>query len=108
MISKNKFIEIINILKEVNDFVDETNAKARKLNDAIISDFHNAMTLSISHEQIVVDLLKSIFNDYDTIRWWIYELDYGRLYSDGVFQDGNGNNIDVSSAEKLYDYLVGG
>ena len=39
MISKQEFINIINKLKEVNDFVDEVNSKARKLDDAIISDF---------------------------------------------------------------------
>lgn len=108
MISKNRFVEIINTLKETDEFVTEVNEKAKGLKDAKISDFFNAMSLSISHEQIVVDLLENMFNSRDLIGWWIYELNYGKLYSDGVFQDGNGNNIDVSSAEKLYDYLVGG
>lgn len=58
MIDKVKFVDIINDLMEVNDFVNETNDKAKRLNDAIISDFFNAQSLSISHENIVVELLK--------------------------------------------------
>lgn len=106
IISKKEFVDIIEKLKEVNDFVDETNAKARKLHDAIISDFYNTMSLSISHENTVLKLLEKIFEDRDIIGWWLYELDYGRKYKKGCIQDSNGKNIDVSTAEKLYDYLI--
>ena len=79
IISKEEFTDIMNRLKQVNDFVDETNHKARELDDAIESDFFNVSSLSISHETIVVRLLKLMFNDYDDlISWWIYEKDYGR------------------------------
>lgn len=106
MLTKKEFIEIINKLREVNDFVDETNNKARKLDDAIISDFFNASSLSISHENIVVKLLENIFNDKDILSWWLYELDYGREYKKGYLKDENGFDIDVSTASKLYDYLI--
>ena len=36
MITKMQFVDIINKLKEVNDFVNETNERARKLSDAKI------------------------------------------------------------------------
>ena len=42
MITKMHFVDIINKLKEVNDFVNETNDRARKLSDAVMSDFFNA------------------------------------------------------------------
>ena len=48
MISKKQFIDIINRLKEVNDFVDETNERARRLTDAIKSEMTNAMHLAIN------------------------------------------------------------
>lgn len=104
MISKKEFIEIINRLREVKDFVEETNDKGRKLRDAIESDFFNAMSLSISHEGTVVKLLENMF-DTDIISWWIYELDYGREYKEGCIQDEKGN-IEIETAEKLYDYLI--
>ena len=107
MITKKQFVEIINKLKKVNDFVNKTNDEARELDDAIESDFFNAMSLSISHESIVVKLLEKIFNDNEgIISWWLYELDYGREYEDGCFIDEDRSYIDVSTAEKLYDYLT--
>lgn len=105
MISKEEFVDIIEKLKQVNDFVNETNEKARKLDDAIISDFFNASSLSISHEIIVVRLLQVMFKDKDTISWWLYECNYGRDFSLGDLEV-NGVEIDLSTPEKLYDYLV--
>ena len=105
MIDKVKFVGIINDLMEVNDFVNETNDKAKRLNDAIISDFFNAQSLSISHENIVLELLEDMFNDGDIISWWIYDLEYGTKYKDGCITEEDGTIIDVSTAEKLYDYL---
>lgn len=105
MISKEEFIEIIDRLREVNDFVEETNEKARELRESMESDCFNAMSLAITHEGTVVKLLERIFKT-DIISWWIYELDYGREYKKGCIQEGNGKNIDVSTAEKLYDYLI--
>ena len=105
MITRKEFVEIINNLKEVNDFVKETNEKARKLHNSIVTDFFDASSLSISHEDIVVKLLQNIFNDKEIISWWIYEKDYGQDESLKMW-DEFGNEVDVSTAEKLYDYLI--
>ena len=108
IISKEEFVNIIKRLKQVNDFVNETNKNARGLDDAIESDFFNASSLSISHETIVVRLLKLMFNDYDDlISWWIYEKDYGRKEEIRLW-DGCSNEVDLSTPEKLYDYLIEG
>lgn len=105
MISKQEFINIIDKLKEVNDFVDEVNTKARKLNDAIISDFFSAASLSISHENLVVRLLENMFNDKDIISWWIYEVNYGRN-TDMAWVEENGVKTYLYTAEDLYNYLI--
>lgn len=106
MISKEEFVKIINRLKETNDFVNRINDEARKLQDAIESDFFNSMSLSISHESIVVSLLENMF-DTDLISWWIYELDYGKKFKVGYLIEGDGiTKPDLSTAEKLYDYLI--
>jgi len=104
MITKKQFVKIINKLKKVNDFVNKTNDEARELDDAIISDFFNAQSLSISHENIVVELLENMFNDTDLISWWLYERDYGREEGTVIWEDDK--EIDLSTAEKLYDYLI--
>ena len=46
-----------------------------------------------------------MFNDKGTISWWLYECNYGRDFSLGDLEV-NGVEIDLSTVEKLYDYLV--
>ena len=106
MISKEKFVEIIDKLRKVNDFVNEVNDKAREIREQVNNDWFDGNNLFISHENTVIELLESIFNDTEDISWWVYELDYGRKYQDGCIKDGQGNNIDLSTSEKLYDYLI--
>lgn len=106
LIGKEAFCDIINKLIKVNDFVNETNAKARTLDNAIESDFFNASTLSISHEHIVVELLQNIFNDKDDIiGWWLYELDYGRNKENAWIEE-NGVKMYLYTAADLYKYLI--
>lgn len=109
MISKKQFVKIINKMKATDDFVDEVNDKSRKLRgilDDSFLDFFDGNGLFVAHSDIVVQLLENMFNDNDMISYWIYELDYGRKYEDGCVEDFDGNNIDISTVEKLYDYLV--
>ena len=106
MISKQEFITIINHIKEVNQFVDETNEKARELNDSIISDFFNASSLSISFEDDLIKVLENMFNT-DLIYWWMYELNFGNKFEIGYIVESDGiTKPDLSTVEKLYDYLV--
>lgn len=107
IISKGEFVQIIKKLQQTNDFVNEVNKKAMQLYEAINCDFFNAMSLSISHETLVVELLEKYF-DTDIISYWIYELDYGRKYREGCVQEIKGKTIDISTAEKLYDYVSKG
>ncbi len=106
MITKNEFVEIMNKLKEVDDFVKEVNEKSRKLSDAIISDFFNAQSLSISHESLVLELLQNIFNDKDFISWWIYETDYGRNKNMAKVWLEDNTEISLETPEQLYDFLI--
>ena len=104
MISKEKFIEIIERLE--NYYMLQT--KIEKLFDDLVDnreqDFMNAGSICIGHESIVVNLLDNMF-DTDMISWWIYDLDYGKKYKEGCIKE-NEINIYVSTAGKLYDYLI--
>jgi hypothetical protein len=59
----------------------------------------------ICHEDLVVKLLENIFDDNDTISYWLYERNYGRDYQKGDIID-NGKKVDLSTPGKLYDYLI--
>ena len=105
LISKEEFVEIINRLKDTQDTVDKVNELFNNTIDSRISDYLNASSLMICHEDIVVELLKKIFNDKEILSWWLYECNYGRNFKIGDLAY-NGVNVDLTTAEKLYDYLV--
>ena len=105
MISKEKFLEIINRLKSYNELQNKINDLFKENIDNKEEDFMNAGSICIGHESVVVYLLEKIF-DTDMISYFIYELDYGKKYKAGCVLDENMNEIDLSTPEKLYDYLV--
>lgn len=105
MISKESFIEIIERLKETDNIKNQVNKIIRTSTDTNISDFTEAGSLMICHEDLVVKLLENIFDDNDTISYWLYERNYGRDYQKGDIID-NGKKVDLSTPGKLYDYLI--
>lgn len=105
IISKDKFIEIINRLKSYDELQNKINDLFKENIDNKEMDFMNAGSICIGHESVVVYLLERMF-DTDMISYFIYELDYGERYKKGCVLDENMNEIDLSTAEKMYDYLV--
>jgi len=56
-----------------------------------------------------VDMLKVIMKDTTRDSWieyFIYELDYGVKYKEGSIIEKDGTFIDLSTPEKLYDFLI--
>lgn len=105
-ITRDEFVSIIDRLREASDLVDEVDELFRNSRESIENDFCNAASLQISHESVVVNLLKKLMNDkHEWIEYFIYELDYGRSYEPGMISESDGTNIDLSTAEKLYSYL---
>lgn len=106
MLEKKEFVEIINRIKEASELVDKVNELFRNSRDNIEGDFYNGAGLQISHEGIVVKLLEKLMRDeFERISYFIYELDYVKDYQEGCVSDESGN-IDISSPDKLYDFLV--
>ena len=105
MISKEKFVEIINRLKNYKELQDKINDLFKENIDNKEMDVMNAGSICIGHESVVVYLLEKMF-DTDMISYFIYELEYGKKYKTGCVLDENMNEIDLSTAEKLYDYLI--
>lgn len=105
-LTKQEFVDILNRLREATELVDKVEELFRDSRDNLECDFCNGAGLQISHEGIVVKLLEKMMQDsVGNISYFIYELDYGREYKDGCVSDNNGN-IDISTPEKLYDFLM--
>ena len=105
--TKERFCKIINKLKTASDIKEQVNEIYRNSRENIDNDFMNAAALQINHELIVIELLKEIMHDeYDYIHYFIYELDYGREWTPNSITC-DGESIDISTPEKLFDYLKG-
>ena len=111
-LSKNIFCDMIDKLKEASDLRNKVDTLFRESRENIDCDFANSASLQVAHESSVIQLLQILMDDteddnrYSDISYFIYELDYGRKYKPGMITDQDGNDIDFSTAEKLYDYLV--
>ena len=105
-LTKLEFVEILNRLREATELVDKVEELFRSSRENLECDFCNGAGLQISHECIVVKLLEKLMQDSaGNISYFIYELDYGKEYREDCVSDKNGN-IDISTPEKLYDYLM--
>lgn len=52
---------------------------------------------------IFEDLLRKLINDqYDYISYYMWELDFGKKYEDGVITEGDGTIIKLATPEDLY------
>ena len=105
MITKQEFVDIINRLRDYNDLQNKIQELFKDNIDNKEMDFMNAGSICIAHETIVVKLLENMFDDTDILSWWLYECNYGRDFSFGDLAV-NGVEIDLSTAEGLYDYLI--
>ena len=103
IISKDDFVAAIQDLKKMDEYHDGLNKFFRTHNvDGYIYQPDCAVT--------VLNLLHLIFGEADADNWIAYyclELLYGKKYKQGDVVDENGNEIDLSSDENLYNFLIG-
>lgn len=100
MLTKEQFINYINRLQSFIDYNEEINSLQTKYKKEIYSSDYDMFDVAVS---ILMDMFRD--NENDNIGYFIYELDFGRKYKDGMIKDNN-VNIRMSNAEELYDYLV--
>ena len=106
ILSEQEFVDIIDRLREAADLQAEVDKLFRNSRENIENDFCNAAALQISHESSVVFLLKRIMYDqYEYIDYFIYELDYGRKYEAGMITDESGQDIDIHTSKLLYEFI---
>lgn len=109
MLTKEEFVNYMNTLKEVMD-------SSRTLSEAL-KNFDSCPDFggfsNFRAEDLIVTLLEKLMDDakddkYDIsdISYFIYDLEWGSKWTPDSITDMNGNSIDISTVEKLYDYLM--
>lgn len=98
--TKELFVEVINQIKEIHKFEDN------------LSEAFGSIVIIPTGESLLIKLLEedakcSKYSSGSDIEYFIYELEFGTKYEPGMVLDGN-EEVDLSTAEKLYDYLYKG
>lgn len=104
MINKKLFIETINTLEKQFK-------KDHLFSEHMGMAFPNAFEANLLPDNNIIisqiiKLLEDLTNDNDEwIQYFIWELDFGKEYKDGCVNYKDGTNIDLSSSEKLWEFL---
>lgn len=94
MLTKVEFLKCINSIKETLDFQE----KLDKVLDCVTS-FPDCI-------ESTINLLGKLMNENDEmIGYFIFELNFGLDYEEGMVTTKDDEPIDISTAEKLYEYL---
>lgn len=102
ILSKEEFVVILENLRKTDIFYDKINDMLRTCG----SDGYIFLPTNIDE---VVFLLDKIFKQDKFESWisyFIYELGFGEKYKEGCATEKDGTIIDISSTEKLYDFMV--
>lgn len=97
-ITKEIFCNTIDKVKEYSDVICKINSLLRSTDFEYI-DLGALLDLPLA-------VLSEASGDGDAVDWWIYELDFGRKYTPGCVVELDGKEIDLSTADKLYDFLI--
>lgn len=105
MISKNKFVTIMNHLRNREDLAKDIMEVHLKYNIPV-EEIKPNCPRDFGIEEFILELLEDMFKDSQgLIRTWCYETDFGRNEATRAFFY-DGNEIELVEAEDLYDLLV--
>ena len=99
---KEVFIAIINAIKAQREFDRAANEKMSE----IFIDFDGWYNTDIAITPIEDALMKEFDDENEWISYFMYDLDYGEDYTKDSVTEKDGTPIDLSTVEKLYDFLA--
>ena len=101
MISKKTFVDTINSMVKLAVMEEEIRDIYRKNNIEMCGG-----DVSWEYDGIISNLLSEAMEDVDEwVIWWIYERDYGRDVTPKSASYSEKEYIDLTTPEKLYDFL---
>ncbi len=103
MITKDNFIKLMDAMKEQREIDEKATEALQDIFEDVFGGFYNNETLFSAIELYLLD----IFDDIgEWILYYIYDLDWGVTWSKGCCSEKDSTDIDISTAEKLYDFLI--
>lgn len=101
MLSKEVFVKCINFMKERSEAMD-------KVNQIFTDEFEDSVFYPyFKYEAMMGQVLKDAMHDEgDWIEYFLYEGNYGEGLKPDSVTEADGTPIDITTPEKLYDFLV--
>ena len=100
--NKELFVNTINKMEELYE--------EQELFSNVLKKIDNDFGGCLIHNKTITlleDLLNKFVNDkYDYISYYLWELDFGKEYKDGVITEADGSIIKLSNPEELYDLIM--
>lgn len=110
MLSKEQFKKYMGIIKKTQEDESKLQAALEAIDKSnFLSLYGDQVSTMIDLVSILMDL--DIEGDWNDISYFIYELDWGKKWTPGCVIDtdkktGKEINVDISTLDKLYRYLV--
>ena len=107
-LNQKQFLAVIDALKKQYDKDERIDAFIRTELDSHAHFFINEV-----HSVLWNQLFQLLCDSFPTeiaredIAYFIYDLEFGERYQKGMVLDSDGNDIDMSSSEKLWNHLTG-
>lgn len=105
VISKDKFVAILSDIAEIEEMCGEIEWIFEKYDRR---DFRSGYAY-YDHRLVahMIEILDFCTNDNNWVNYWVYELECGKSWDANDVSDPLGNSIDISTPEKLYDFIFG-
>ncbi len=107
ILTKEEFIQTIDNIQEAMDF-------EQKVNELYCNAGYQSPEYPDLYSPLIRTLDRMFYSDSEReaknfisdIDYFCIELDFGRKYTPGCITYADGTEIDMSAADKLYDYLM--
>ena len=99
-----KYMDVLKTIKESSDRLHDALASYDECSD--FSGFSNFRVLD-TIEELLSKLMNDPEDEYGTtmVNYFTNDLNFGADYEEGMITNADGSIIDLSTVEKLYDYL---
>jgi len=108
-VGKTDFVRILTKIRNTHDLSTDIKETIESYGDGYreMSGYCDLGWAMAINESEIVELLETMFDDTEGwISYFIYELNWGEDWEPGYVTGTDGNDIELSTIEQLYDFLV--